>query len=204
VVVYLASCGIIPSLGHSGATFEEAREAFRHGLRHVTHFFNAMLPLHHREPGPAGLALTEQGMSLDVIADGLHVHPALLKILWQLKGCSLTLVTDAMAAVGMPDGEYLFAGQTVVVKNGRVTLSGGKLVGSGLTIAGAVRNMVRLAGLEIPQAIRLTSLNPARILGLPDKGRVAECCNADLVLFNRELEPQLVLVGGEIFYAEKE
>jgi len=201
-VANLASRGVIPSLGHSGATFEEAREAFRRGLRHVTHFFNAMSPLRHREPGPAGLALTEPDISLEVIADGLHVHSTVLKILWQLKGDSLVLVTDAVAASGMPDGEYPFAGQTVAVKNGRVTLPGGKLAGSSLTMAGAVRNMARLAELEIPQALRLASLNPARILGMPDNGRVAEGCDADIVLFSRELEPRLVLVGGERFSAE--
>lgn len=201
MVAYLASRGIIPSLGHSGADFAEAEAAVRRGLCHVAHFFNAMPPLHHREPGPVGLVLTTPGISLEVIADGVHVHPSILKLLWKLKGHSLALVTDAVSAAGMPDGEYLFAGQTVKAKDGRVTLPDGKPAGSTLTMIGAVRNMIRFAGLSIPQAFRPASLNPARILGLPGKGRIAAGYDADLVLLNRNLAPQLVLVEGEITFS---
>lgn len=198
-VEYLNSRGILPSLGHSGATFNETREAFRRGLRHVTHFFNAMAPINHREPGPGGFALATPGFSMDVIVDGMHIHPSMLKILWKVKGNSLSLVTDAVAAAGMPEGEYLFAGQTLIYKKGRVTTSGGKLAGSNLTMIQAVRNMIKFAGLSIPEAIRMASLTPARILGLPGKGRIAEGYDADLVLLSRNLEPQLVLIEGEIY-----
>lgn len=200
IVEMLSSGGVIPSLGHSGATFEETCKAGQAGLRHITHIFNAMAGMHHREPGPAGAALSSHLFSAEVIADGLHVHPFVLKMLWLMKGNSLALISDAISAAGMPDGLYRLGDQEISVTGGRAALSCGRLAGSTLTVLGAVKNMIHLAGLSLPQAVRLASTNPARILGLSGKGRVAAGCDADLVLLDSKLDPYLVTVGGKIIF----
>lgn len=200
IVELLSAGGVIPSMGHSGATFEETCNAKRVGLRHITHIFNAMAGMHHREPGPAGAALSLPGISAEVIADGLHVHPCVLKMLWRLKEDELVLVSDAISAAGLQDGSYHFAGQEILVDGGRAALPGGRLAGSTITVLEAVKNMIRLAGLTLPQAVRLASTNPARILGLPQKGRVADGCDAELVLLDANIDPVLVMVGGKIVF----
>lgn len=200
IVEALSSSGVIPSLGHSGATFEETHRAAQVGLKHITHIFNAMAGMHHREPGPAGAALSSPMFSAEVIADGLHVHPFVLKMLWQLKGNSLALISDAISAAGLSDGRYRLAGQEISVVGGRAALPCGKLAGSTITVLEAVKNMIKLAGLTLPQAVHLASTNPARILGLSNKGQIAAGCDADLVLLDAEIEPYLVMAGGKIIF----
>jgi len=204
VMELLSSCGVIPSLGHSGATFTQTINAARAGLKHITHIFNAMAPIHHREPGPAGAALVSPELSVEVIADGIHVHPAMLQLLWHIKGDRLVLVSDAIAAAGLPDGRYRFGGQEIVVKGSRAEIPGGRLAGSTITMLDAVRNMVKIAGLKLPQAVRLASANPAAVLGLQKKGRLAPGYDADLVLLDTNLDPFLVMVEGRTIFRRAE
>jgi N-acetylglucosamine-6-phosphate deacetylase len=200
VVELLSSCGVIPSLGHSGATLKDTQNAIRAGLKHITHIFNAMAPMHHREPGPAGAALLSPLLSAEVIADGIHVHRSMLQLLWRIKGKRLVLVSDATAAAGLSSGTYRLWGQKIVVKGARAEIHGGRLAGSTITMLDAVKNMIKLAGLNLPQALRLASANPAAVLGLTNKGRIAPGFAADLVLLDTKLEPLLVMVEGRVIF----
>lgn len=202
VIEWLAAAGIIPAAGHTEATFEQMMEAVKAGLKHVTHIFNGMTPFHHRQPGPAGAALACSLLSVEVIADGIHVHPAVLRLLQQLKGEGrLALVTDAISAAGTVSGTCCFAGQAVTIQNGRAGLPDGTLAGSTLTMLQGVKNLVRLSGMSIPQAIRLASTNPAIILGLQHcKGRVAQGYDADLLILDQNFELKMVMVEGKIVY----
>jgi N-acetylglucosamine-6-phosphate deacetylase len=200
VVELLSSCGVIPSLGHSGATLNETLNAARAGLKHITHIFNAMAPMHHREPGPAGAAFDSPELSAEVIADGIHVHRAILQLLWRIKGDRLILVSDAIAAAGLSSGRYCLGGQEIIVKGPRAEIPGGRLAGSTITMLDAVKNIIKFAGLKLPQAVRLASANPAAVLGLTNKGRIAPGFDADLILLDTDLEPFLVMVKGKIIF----
>lgn len=202
IVELLSSCGVIPSLGHSAATFNQTINAARKGLKHITHIFNAMAAMHHREPGPAGAALITPELSVEVIADGIHVHRAMLQLLLHVKGDRLVLVSDAIAAAGLREGCYSFGGQEIIVKETRAEVPGGRLAGSTITMLDAVRNIMKFTGIKLPQAIRLASANPAAVLGLQKKGRIAPGFDADLVLLEPNLEPFLVMVEGRTIFSK--
>lgn len=204
IIKDLADRGIIVAAGHTGASFEQINRASGYGLRHATHIFNAMGPFHHRKPGAAGAVLANPGLSAEIIADGIHIHPAFLNLAWRLKGDNLALVTDALAAAGMPDGTYQFTGRKVTLTSGQILMESGRLAGSVLTMDRAVRQMVNLAGLSLPAAVRLASAAPARILGLGHrKGILAEGYDADLVLLDRDFNAVLTMVEGKIIYQDK-
>ena len=165
VISAAASRNVLVSLGHSDADSAATLAAIAAGARHATHTFNAMRPLDHREPGILGEALTNSALSADIIADGIHVAPAIIGMFFQLKGPERSvLITDATSATGMPDGRYKLGAMEVEVKDGRCML-GGKLAGSVLTMDAAVRNTMRFAGLSLQQAVRSATLNPARATG---------------------------------------
>lgn len=198
---YLARRGAVVSAGHTDCTYEQMRQAAAAGLSHVTHLFNAMRGLHHREPGPIGAALTLPGLTAEVIADGVHVHPAALALAAAAGASRLVLVTDAMRAAGLGDGEYRLGEHTALVRNGAARLADGTLAGSVLTMERAVRNMVRLAGVDLPTAVAMASLHPARIHRLDDrKGSLAAGKDADLLLLDRDLNVQATIIAGEMVY----
>jgi N-acetylglucosamine-6-phosphate deacetylase len=175
--------GILACIGHTAGTYEQAIRAIDEGARHSTHLFNAMSPLEHRAPGIPGALLTDQRATVEVIADGIHVHPATLKLAVAARGSrDVALVTDAVAAAGLPEGEYEFVGRKVTVREGAVRLASGSLAGSILTLDRAVRNMVTMAGSGWSEAIRMATLTPARIAGIASrKGSVVPGVDADLV-----------------------
>ena len=185
------------SLGHSEAGHEQAQAALAAGARQVTHLFNAMPPLHHREPGLVGAALASPDAVVELIADGHHVHPLLLGACARLLGERVALVTDAMRACGMPPGTYALAALEVIVDGSSARLPGGALAGSLLTMDAAVRTMVRGAGLPLARALPLASAVPARALGLASHGRIAAGAAADLVELDEELRAARVWIGGE-------
>jgi N-acetylglucosamine-6-phosphate deacetylase len=196
----LAGAGIIVSLGHSDATYDDTCAAVRAGARCATHTFNAMPPLHHREPGLLGAVLDLDELSCELICDGIHVHPAALRLAFRAKGLlHCTLVTDAMQAAGMPDGEYRLGGATVTVSSGRAEISGGgSIAGSTLTMDAAVANAVRFLGISLEQATVLASGNPARLLGLDHrKGAIAPGFDADLTILDHDLRACATLLAGE-------
>ena len=183
------------SIGQSDATLEQARGGVAVGARHATHTFNAMRPLGHRDPGIAGEVLCNAEISADIIADGIHVHPTMVQIFLKTKGSDrAVLITDATAATGMPEGQYMLGSLEVEVRDGKC-LHDGKLAGSVLTLDRAVRNTMEFAGLELQQAVRLASLNPARAMNV-DRGTVAKGQPADMVALSPSGEVKATIVNG--------
>lgn len=188
---------VVPAIGHSGASFEEAQLAVQQGIRHATHLFNAMSPMHHRQPGVVGAVLAS-GLSAEVIADNLHVHPGLYQLLLKTPGLDgLILVSDAMRAAGLDGGEYELGGQAVRVKEGAARLSDDTLAGSVLTLNKAVFNFQQATGCGLAEAIGLATRNPARLLGLERRiGDLATGMEADIVVLDEECNVFQTWIGG--------
>ncbi|HET9399849.1 MAG TPA: N-acetylglucosamine-6-phosphate deacetylase [Candidatus Acidoferrales bacterium] len=189
--------GLIVSLGHTDATYEEAMAAIQRGARHAAHVFNAMRPFSHRDTGVIGAVLTSAGVSAELIADDVHVDAAAMKMLLAAKGAAgVTLVSDGTSATGMPDGNYRLGGFDVKVSGGVVRNAEGKLAGSALTLDRALRNVVAL-GIEFKDVVRMLTLNPARELGTESrKGVLAAGADADLVFLDEEMRIERVVVRG--------
>ncbi len=196
----LRRLGIVPSIGHTGANYEQAREAYRAGARSTTHFFNAMPPLHHREPGVVGAAL-EGDAYIELIADTIHVHPHLFPILTRLKKRRICLITDCMEAGGLPDGRYQLGGQPVEVNEKQARLLDGTLAGSVLKLNEGVRNMARYGEVTLPEALMMATENPARLLGLEEKmGTLLPGTYADFILLDEDCRISATYVGGQCVY----
>ena len=201
-VGWLAERGVVASAGHTDADYKTALEAFGRGLSHVSHLYNGMRSLHHREPGILGAALTDGRVSVELIADGLHVHPAALRLTALLKGPAKTvLVSDSVKPAGLSDGEYPFRGRRVTLSDGLAWLPGGVIAGSTIRLNEAVRVMVEDAGLSVSEAVQMASTTPARVLRLaPSKGRLAEGSDADVTVMDWRFNVEETIVGGETVY----
>jgi N-acetylglucosamine-6-phosphate deacetylase len=200
LVERLASAGVVASVGHTNASDAQVRAAVRAGAAAATHVFNAMGPLHHREPGAPGAVLDLQQVSCELICDGLHVDPVVMRLFYRAKGAlGIRLVTDAIAAAGMPDGEYRMGGQPIRVTAGRAVLASGEsLAGSTLTMEAAVQNAVRFLGIPIEDAVLISSTNAARLLGLDRrKGAIAPGLDADLLVLNERLDVEATMINGQ-------
>jgi N-acetylglucosamine-6-phosphate deacetylase len=185
------------AIGHTAADYGVAGAALAWGASHFTHLFNAMTGMHHREPGVVGAALLSTEATAELIADGIHVHPAVLHIATRMMPHRVALVTDAIRACGLADGTYRLYNYDVTVASGAARLAGGALAGSLLTMSAAMRNMVELAGLPIDSVIPLATEVPARILGIADrKGRLERGYDADVVLLDEDLAVERVFVRG--------
>ncbi|MCC2686811.1 MAG: N-acetylglucosamine-6-phosphate deacetylase [Paenibacillaceae bacterium] len=190
---------IIVSIAHSDATYEEAMQAFALGASHVTHCFNGMRPIHHRDPGLVLAALEENHVSIQAIVDGVHLHPAIVRLMYREKGAEkMVLVTDAMQAMGLGDGEYVFGGHQVQVANGVARLQDGSLASSTVTMNEALKHTVH-SGIPFHDAVLMATQTPADLLGLKHKGRIEEGADADLVLINSEFEVVWTMLGGKLF-----
>jgi N-acetylglucosamine-6-phosphate deacetylase len=194
------AAGAVVSLGHTAASYEVALHAVGRGASLVTHVFNGMHPMHHRSPGMVGAALACPELTCEVIADGLHVHPGAVRALVHAKGPDrIALVTDCLPAAGLPEGRHeLAGGRWVTVSGGLARLTDtGTIAGSTLTMAQAVRNAVRFAGVSVPEASRMASATPARLLGLPGvSGRLVPGDLADLVVLDEGLAVRATMAGG--------
>ena len=192
----LQAHGVTVSCGHSDATSEQANAAFDHGVRTVTHLFNAMRPFEHREPGIAGAALARDDVVIQIINDGVHLAPDTVRLVWHAAAGRVALVTDAMAGAGVREGSYSLGSLEVVVRDGAVRGPNGVLAGSVLTMIDAVRNLHAL-GVGLPEAVGAATSVPATVLGLPTIGRLDVGLPADIVVLNDGLEIESVFVGGE-------
>jgi len=188
------------SIGHSDAEMPIARQAVKAGARHATHTFNAMRPLDHRDPGIIGEVLSDDGMTADIIADGIHVSPAVVQLFLRAKGVErAVLITDAISATGMPDGQYQLGPIQVQVKDGKCT-SGESLAGSVLTMDRAVRNVTQFAKWSLKDAVRAASLNPARAVGVDGQhGVLASGAEANFVVLSPAGEVLKTVIRGQGF-----
>ena len=197
VIPEAARRGVCVSIGHSDAEMPIAKDAVNAGARHATHTFNAMRPLDHRDPGIIAEVLTDDRMTADLIVDGIHVAPSVVKIFLQTKGLDrAVLITDAMSAAGMPDGRYQLGPIEVDVKDGKATANG-SLAGSVLTMDRAVRNVTQFSDWKLRDAVRAATLNPARAVGMSaDFGVLAVGAYADFTVLNSSGEVMKTVVGG--------
>jgi N-acetylglucosamine-6-phosphate deacetylase len=196
VITEAARRKVLVSIGHSDAVLEAARAGVKAGARHATHTFNAMRPLDHRDPGIVAEVLTDGQISADIIVDGIHVMPEVVKLFLQAKGRErAVLITDAIAATGMPDGTYQLGPIQVEVKEGRCT-AGGKLAGSVLTMDRAVRNVTQFANWSLQDAVRAATLNPAQAAGLAHHGQLVPGAEADLAVLSPSGEVRQTFVRG--------
>lgn len=188
---------VLFSIGHTNAGHGEAVAAIEWGACHFTHLYNAMTPLHHRDPGVVGAALTSVDATAELIADGIHVHPAAMRIAVNAMPHRIALVTDAMRACGLAEGTYKLYEYEVTVTDGAARLADGTLAGSVLTMDAAVRNMIELAGLPIETVIPMATEVPARIANVANrKGKIERRYDADLVLMNERFEVERVWGRG--------
>jgi N-acetylglucosamine-6-phosphate deacetylase len=193
----LFEADVVVSLGHTDATYDEMLDGTDAGATLATHLFNAMSPFHHRAPGAVGAALIDERLTVSLIADGIHTHPAALNLVLRAKGAArIVLITDAVAAAGAPAGSYALGGAPIVSDGQSARRTDGTLAGSTLTMDRAVRGMVAFGGARAEEALTMATAVPAACLGLADRGRLQVGRRADLVLWSAELEIVSTAVGG--------
>jgi N-acetylglucosamine-6-phosphate deacetylase len=193
--------GAAASAGHADATHDEVVRAADAGLSLGTHLFNAMSPLRHREPGAVGALLSDRRLRTAIIADGVHVHPAAVRVAYRAKGADgVALVTDAMQAAGMQDGAYELSGRRVSVVHGQARLADGTLAGATVTMDEAVRRAAKFLAIGLDETIRMATRTPAEALGLDRIGQIARGAEADLVVLSPNGVVEETLVAGETVY----
>jgi len=202
LIAYLAENGVIASVGHSDATYGQMAEAVKAGATHVTHLFNGMRGMHHRDPGVAGAALLFDELKIEIITDGIHVVPEMVDLSIRAKGTDgVILITDSMRAKCLKSGTYDLGGQEVSVADGKALLADGTLAGSILKMKDALKNMIEFTGISLEEAVKLASENPARQLKVFDrKGSIASGKDADLVVLDRNYEVVMSFCRGVSSY----
>lgn len=193
--------GVLVSLGHTNATYEEFVAGIDAGARKATHLFNAMSSIHHREPGAMVATMVDDRITAGLIPDGIHSHPATVRLAIKTKGVdSIVVVSDMMAACGMSPGTYPLASKSVIVTEDSARLEDGTLAGSILTMDQALRNLVDWSECTPAEAIHMMTAVPARLLDDPSRGRLVVGARADITAWNRDLQPQHTMVGGEVLW----
>ena len=206
IIDLLTKNGVVVSAGHSMATYDQATLAIDHGVRYGTHIFNAMAPMHQHEPGLVGALLTDQRVKIGLIADGIHVHPKVIQIIWNTVGQQrLTLVTDAMAALGMSAGKYFINDLDVWVDQDSARLESGVLAGSILSLDTALRNLIHFTNCSLQAGLHTITHNPAQLLGLHNQlGKIAPGYFADLTILTQDYQVALTICRGKITYRSPE
>jgi N-acetylglucosamine-6-phosphate deacetylase len=194
--------GVVVAMGHTNAEFDVATAALHSDFTHVTHTFNAQRGFHHREPGVFGAIMSSDEVTVELIADTIHVHPGAMKALTRCVGTDrVVLITDAIMGAGLPDGTYESVEFTVYIKDGRVTLEDGTLAGSSVLLNQCVKNMNAEVGISLANAVKMASLNPARAMGFANRlGSLAEGKDASLTVIDEDVNIYLTMVNGEIVY----
>lgn len=204
-ISYLVSEGITVAMAHSNGTFDETKSGVDHGATVATHLYNGMRNFSHREPGIVGAVLTDDRVYCEIIYDRIHLHDAAVKMALKMKGIDkILLVSDAMRAAGLDDGDYELGGQKVIVKDGAARLESGSLAGSTLNLRKAVYNMVHKLNIPIHHAIRMASLTPAKAIGIDkNKGSIEIGKDADLLLLDKDINIKASIVGGNVIWLKK-
>ena len=197
----LNDLNIIPSAGHTDATYQVLKEAYNHGLRHITHLYNGMRGLHHREPGVVGYSFLSDAY-VEIIADGVHSNPEMVRLAYDnITSSRMIMITDAMRAQGLPDGGYDLGGQNVHVTGNEARLQNGSLAGSVLTMKQAVKNMFEFTDCGWTDIVKMTSYNALKSLDMLDsRGLIKEGYPADLVMYDEDKELTMTIVKGEVYY----
>ena len=197
----MRDAGVLVSIGHSCATFDQAKESFDAGVRHVTHLFNAQTGIHHRDPGIAGAGLTDDRVSCELIADTFHIHKGLFPLIARMKGRKLCLITDCLRSGGLPDGAYVSGGLKFVLRGIECRLTDGTIAGSVLRLNEGVRNLYENTDLPLHEAVNAASLNPAAALGMDGEiGSIEPGKRADLAILNEDFSVRATILGGRTIY----
>ena len=193
---YCLDNNIVLSAGHTGATYEQLDAS---NTKHITHLFNGQLGLHHREAGVAGFGLLKDDVMVEMIVDGFHIHPTMVKLAYNAKGADgIVLITDSMRAKGILEGESELGGQKVIVKDKQARLENGSLAGSVLTFIDAFKNMIEFSGCSIEEAVKMSSVNQAREFDLDNKGTLEPTKDADLLILDEQLNIKQTILGGKV------
>lgn len=200
-IKHVSSRGDSITIGHTDADSNTVKEAVENGANSFTHLFNAMKGIHHREPGTVGAALSGEAF-VELICDGIHVHPDVIKMVYKIKGADkILLVTDAMHATGLGDGDYLFGGLKIKVTGGIARTEDGALAGSTLILWNAVKNMMKFAGVSFEEAVRMATINPAKVIGIDNiTGSIETGKRADLVVVDEAFDIKAVFCKGKRIY----
>lgn len=201
LINYAVSQGIIVSMGHTNASFEETERAVNWGATQVTHLFNAMRPLNHREPGVLGYVLNNNNIKCELICDFVHVHPTVVEMAFKIKGDELiNIISDSSSAAGLGDGEFSVSGQTRYVSGGVARTKSGTIAGSIQTVLNGVQNLVSI-GIPLETAVKTASINPAKTLGIDGETGSIQCGKfADLLVLDNELKVQYTFINGKCVY----
>lgn len=202
IIRRLADLKIVASFAHSEADYEQTLAGITAGISHVTHLFNAMSGVHHRAPGPLVAIFESENVTAQLIADGVHIHPSILKLAFDILGPErVVLITDGMQAMGLPDGQYIYNGIEYESREGAARYKDGTLIGTALGLSELVKRLISFTDCGLDVAVRTVTENPAKVLGLADrKGSIAIGKDADLVLLNEDLSVQTTIVGGKIVF----
>jgi len=202
IVRRLVDCDIVASFGHSNATYEQTLAGFDAGISHVTHLFNAMPSLHHRSPGPLLAIFQTEHVTAQLIADGVHIHPAVLRFTFDLLGPQRIIpITDGMQAMGLPDGKYVYNDVEYESKNGTARYKDGTLIGTALGLSQLLERLMAFTNCPLHVAVKTVTQNPARLLGIKErKGAIAPGKDADLVLLEHDRSVHTTIVAGKIVY----
>jgi N-acetylglucosamine-6-phosphate deacetylase len=202
IIKELKKNNVVAAFAHSEATYDETKAGFEAGITHVTHLFNAMNPINHRQPGPVTAVFENEYITAQIISDGHHLHPAIIKMIRKNIGSHRCVpITDGVQAMGLPEGRYFYNGKEYESKAGAARYLDGTLIGSAMSLGEIAVKFMQFTGCSLPEAIDSVSMNPAKVLGLENKkGKIAEGYDADLVLMNKDLKVVTTIVNGEIFY----
>lgn len=202
VIKYLKDIGVKVSIGHTNATYDEAMKAFNLGASLGVHTFNGMRGLHHREPGVVGAILNNKEVYAELIADNIHVHPAVMNILYKIKGCNkLCLITDCMRAGGLEDGKYMLGELEVIVKDSIVRTHSGSLAGSSLKLIEGIKNIMTATEISLHDAVKMATITPTRALGLDNLiGSIKENKKANITIIDNDFNIIMTIVNGKIVY----